>query len=377
MIQSPGLFLTIIAFLGAIGPLVFIHELGHYFAGRLFGIKADVFSIGFGREITGWSDRRGTRWKIAWLPLGGYVKFAGDMNAVGEPDAAWLALPADERARTFQAKPLWQRAIVVAAGPIVNLVLAVLILAGFAYGYGVDRTPAIVDSVVAGGPGAAAGLRQGDRIVAVDGRSIETFSDLARFAQLRPGEHVAITVERGEGRVVQPLTIGIERQRDRFGNEFRLGRIGVASGTPVLAPVSLVEAPIAGIRMTGEIVRGTFDTLGQVISGRRSIDELGGPIRIAKISGEQLALGWAAFVWLVAMLSINLGFINLLPVPMLDGGHLFFYAIEAVRRRPLEPRVQEWAFRGGLAAVLALMLVVTFNDLGAVGLWQRLAGLIG
>ncbi|MDQ2892884.1 MAG: M50 family metallopeptidase [Pseudomonadota bacterium] len=377
MIQSPGLFLTIIAFLGAIGPLVFVHELGHYFAGRLFGIKADVFSIGFGREITGWSDRRGTRWKIAWLPLGGYVKFAGDMNAVGEPDAAWLALPADERARTFQAKPLWQRAIVVAAGPIVNLVLAVLILAGFAYGYGVDRTPAIVDSVVAGGPGAAAGLRQGDRIVAIDGRSIETFSDLARFAQLRPGEHVAMTVERGEGRVVQPLTIGIERQRDRFGNEFRLGRIGVASGTPVLAPVSLVEAPIAGMRMTGEIVRGTFDTLGQVISGRRSIDELGGPIRIAKISGEQLALGWAAFVWLVAMLSINLGFINLLPVPMLDGGHLFFYAIEAVRRRPLEPRVQEWAFRGGLAAVLALMLVVTFNDLGAVGLWQRLAGLIG
>lgn len=377
MIQSPGLFLTIIAFLGAIGPLVFVHELGHYFAGRLFGIKADVFSIGFGREITGWSDRRGTRWKIAWLPLGGYVKFAGDMNAVGEPDAAWLALPADERARTFQAKPLWQRAIVVAAGPIVNLVLAVLILAGFAYGYGVDRTPAIVDSVVAGGPGAAAGLRQGDRIVAIDGRSIETFSDLARFAQLRPGEHVAMTVERGEGRVVQPLTIGIERQRDRFGNEFRLGRIGVASGTPVLAPVSLVEAPIAGMRMTGEIVRGTFDTLGQVISGRRSIDELGGPIRIAKISGEQLALGWAAFVWLVAMLSINLGFINLLPVPMLDGGHLFFYAIEALRRRPLEPRVQEWAFRGGLAAVLALMLVVTFNDLGAVGLWQRLAGLIG
>ncbi len=377
MIQSPGLFLTIIAFLGAIGPLVFIHELGHYFAGRVFGIKADTFSIGFGREITGWTDRRGTRWKLAWLPLGGYVKFAGDMNAVGEPDAAWLALPAEERARTFQAKPLWQRAIVVAAGPIVNLILAVLILAGFAYGYGVDRTPAIVDSVVAGGPGATAGLRQGDRIVAIDGRSIDTFSDLARFAQLRPGEHVAMTVERGGGRLVQPLTIGIERQRDRFGNEFRLGRIGIASGSPVLAPVSLLEAPISGIRMTGEMVRGTFDTLGQVISGRRSIDELGGPIRIAKISGEQLALGWAAFVWLVAMLSINLGFINLLPVPMLDGGHLIFYAIEAVRRRPLEPRVQEWAFRGGLAAVLALMLVVTFNDLGAVGLWQRLAGLIG
>lgn len=377
MIQSPGLLLTVIAFLGAIGPLVFIHELGHYVAGRLFGIKADVFSIGFGREITGWTDRRGTRWKVAWLPLGGYVKFAGDMNAVGEPDATWLALPAAERARTFQAKPLWQRAIVVAAGPVVNLVLAVLILAGFAYGYGVDRTPAIVDSVIAGGPGAAAGLRQGDRILSIDGRSIDSFSDLARFAQIRPAEQVAMTINRGGRRFVRPLTIGVERQRDRFGNEYRIGRIGIASGAPIHAPVGLLDAPIAGVRMTGGIIRGTFDTLGQVISGRRSIEELGGPIRIAKISGEQLSLGWAAFVWLVAMLSINLGFINLLPVPMLDGGHLFFYAIEAVRRRPLEPRVQEWAFRGGLAAVLTLMLVVTFNDLGAVGLWQRLAGLIG
>ena len=377
MTESPGLLLTIIAFLGAIGPLVFIHELGHYFAGRLFGIKADAFSIGFGREITGWTDRRGTRWRVAWLPLGGYVKFAGDMNAVGEPDAAWLALPAAERARTFQAKPLWQRAIVVAAGPVVNLVLAVLILAGFAYSYGVDRTPAVVESVVAGSPGAAAGLRHGDRIVAVDSRGIDTFSDLARYAQMRPAARVALTVERDGQRIVQPLTIGVERQRDRFGNDYRLGRIGIASGAPVLRPVSLVDAPLTGVRMTADVVRGTFDVLGQVISGRRSLDELGGPIRIAKVSGEQLSLGWPAFIWLVAMLSINLGFINLLPVPMLDGGHLLFYAIEAVRRRPLEPRVQEWAFRGGLATVLALMLVVTFNDLGAVGLWQRLAGLIG
>ena len=377
MIESPGLLLTIIAFLGAIGPLVFIHEMGHYLAGRLFGIKADAFSIGFGREITGWTDKRGTRWRVAWLPLGGYVRFAGDMNAVGEPDPAWLALPADERARTFQAKPLWQRAIVVAAGPFVNLALAVLILAGFAYGYGVDRTPAVVDAVVAGGPGAAAGLQRGDRIVSIAGRPIDSFSDLARFAQIRPGERVAMTVERGQRRFVQPLTIGVDHQQDRFGNDYRIGRIGIASGPPVLGPVSVIAAPVAGVRMTGDIIRGTFDTLGQVISGRRSIDELGGPIRIAKNSGEQLSLGWSAFVWLVAMLSINLGFINLLPVPMLDGGHLLFYAIEAIRRRPMEARVQEWAFRGGLAAVLALMLVVTFNDLGAVGLWQRLAGLIG
>ena len=257
------------------------------------------------------------------------------------------------------------------------LILAVLILAGFAYSYGVDRTPAVVGAVVEGGAAAKAGLRAGDRIVALDGRGVDTFSDLARYALIRPGQQVTVTVARAGRDIETPLTIGTVHQRDRFGNEYRIGRLGLQSGDPVLAPVSLAEAPIAGVRMTGEIIGGTLETIGQIISGRRSIDELGGPIRIAKISGEQMALGVSAFVWLVAMLSINLGFINLLPVPMLDGGHLFFYAIEAVRRRPLEPQVQEWAFRGGLAAVLALMLIVTFNDLGAVGLWQRLAGLIG
>ncbi|WP_308814052.1 RIP metalloprotease RseP [Sphingomonas sp. GV3] len=377
MIQSPGILLAVVAFLCAIGPLVFIHEMGHYLAGRWCGVKAEAFSIGFGREVAGFTDRRGTRWKFGWLPLGGYVRFAGDMNPASQPDAAWLSLPAAERMRTFQAKPLWQRAIIVGAGPAVNLILAVLILAGFAYGYGVDKTPPVVGSVVAGGPAAKAGLAEGDRIVAVDGRSVDTFSDLARFALIRPAQTVTMTIDRAGRQIETPLTIGTVHQRDRFGNEYRIGRIGIASGAPVLAPVSLVEAPVAGARMTVDIIGGTLETLGQIISGRRSIDELGGPIRIAKISGEQMALGLPAFVWLVAMLSINLGFINLLPVPMLDGGHLFFYAIEAVRRRPLEPRVQEWAFRGGLAMVLALMLVVTFNDLIAVGLWQRLAGLIG
>ncbi|WP_198352895.1 RIP metalloprotease RseP [Sphingomonas sp. MA1305] len=377
MIQSPGILLTAVAFLCAIGPLVFIHEMGHYLAGRLFGVKAEAFSIGFGREVAGFTDRRGTRWKFGWLPLGGYVRFAGDMNPASQPDAAWLSLPAEERRRTFQAKPLWQRAIIVAAGPAVNLVLAVLILAGFAYAYGVDRTPAVVGSVVAAGPGAKAGLVPGDRIVAIDGRAMATFSDVARFALIRPGQHVDLSVDHAGSVVTRPLDIGTVHQRDRFGNEYRIGRIGIASGDPVLARVGLLAAPVAGVRMTVDIIGGTLETLGQIISGRRSMDELGGPIRIAKISGEQMALGWSAFVWLVAMLSINLGFINLLPVPMLDGGHLFFYAIEAVRRRPLEPRVQEWAFRGGLAMVLALMLVVTFNDLIAVGLWQRLAGLIG
>jgi regulator of sigma E protease len=377
LIQSPGVLMAALAFLCAIGPLVFIHEMGHYLAGRLFGVKAEAFSIGFGREIAGFTDSRGTRWKFGWLPLGGYVRFAGDMNPASQPDAAWLSLPAAERAQTFQAKPLLQRAIIVAAGPAVNLILAVLILAGFAHAYGVDRTPAVVGTLVEGGPGAKAGLQPGDRIVAIDGRGIETFTDVARYALIRPGERATIRIARAGRQIEGNLAIGVIRQRDRFGNEYRIGRIGIGSGDPVLAPVGLAAAPAAGVRMTVDIISGTLETLGQIISGRRSMDELGGPIRIAKMSGEQMALGISAFVWLVAMLSINLGFINLLPVPMLDGGHLFFYAIEAIRRRPLEPRVQEWAFRGGMAAVLTLMLVVTFNDLSSVGLWQRLAGLIG
>jgi regulator of sigma E protease len=377
LIQSPGVLMAALAFLCAIGPLVFIHEMGHYLAGRLFGVKAEAFSIGFGREIAGFTDARGTRWKFGWLPLGGYVRFAGDMNPASQPDAAWLSLPAAERAQTFQAKPLWQRAIIVAAGPAVNLILAVLILAAFAHAYGVDRTPAVVGTVVEGGPGAKAGLRPGDRIVAIDGRDIGKSLDAARYALIRPGERATIRIERAGRQIEGNLAIGVIRQRDRFGNEYRIGRIGIGSGDPVLAPVGLAAAPAAGVRMTVDIISGTLETLGQIISGRRSMDELGGPIRIAKMSGEQMALGLSAFVWLVAMLSINLGFINLLPVPMLDGGHLFFYAIEAIRRRPLEPRVQEWAFRGGLAAVLTLMLIVTFNDLSSVGLWQRLAGLIG
>ncbi len=377
MIQTPGLLLTLVAFFLVIGPLVFVHEMGHYLAGRWFGVKAEAFSIGFGREIAGWTDRRGTRWKLGWLPLGGYVRFAGDMNPASQPSADWLALPAAERQRTFQAKPVWQRAIIVAAGPAVNFLLAVLILAGFAATVGVDRTPPVVGTVQAGSAAAAAGLQPGDRITALGGRSVETYRDLQLYVVMRPGERVAVDYIRSGRPARADAIFGRVTMRDRFGNETAIGRLGVGSGRIVYEPVPLLQAPGAGVRMVGSILRGTLDGLGQIITGRRSLDELGGPIRIAKVSGEQFSLGWAALVLLIAFVSINLGFINLLPVPMLDGGHLFFYAIEAVRRRPVAASTQEWAFRGGLAALLALMLFVTINDLGNLGLWKNLAGLIG
>ena len=373
MSQSPGLLISVLAFALVIGPLIFLHELGHYFAGRWFGVKIDAFSIGFGSELFGWTDRSGTRWKFSALPLGGYVKFAGDLNPASVPDPAWLELPPEERARSLQARPVWQRAIIVAAGPITNFIVAVIILAGFAMAYGVDRTPSVVGVVSPGSAAAAIGLQTGDRITALDGRSIATFKDVAQFAVLRPGAQVAVDFTRNGADLHRNAVLGTAVERDRFGNEFKRGLLGIGQTTPVSVRVALFDAPAVGVEMTGKVLRITLDGLWQIITGRRSVDELGGPLRIAKVSGEQLSLGWPDLIFLIAGISINLGFINLLPVPLLDGGHLFFYAIEAIRRRPVTPQIQEWAFRGGLAAILALMVMVTINDLGAFGLWKALA----
>ena len=377
MIESPGILLTVLAFALVIGPLVFLHELGHYLAGRWFGVKAEEFSIGFGREIAGITDKRGTRWKFCWLPLGGYVRFAGDMNPASQPSPEWLSLPAPERAKTFQAKPLWQRAIIVAAGPIANFIVAILILAAFAFAYGQNGTSSVVGGISPGSAAAVAGLQPGDRVTSLGGRSVETFTDMVKYTQLRPNEAVHIEFERAGQALETDAVIGQREERDRFGNSFKVGVLGIASSAPVVKPVGLLEAPLVGIRQTGEIIQMTLDGLGQIITGRRSISELGGPIKIAQVSGERLVLGPIEFAFLLALISINLGFINLLPVPVLDGGHLLFYAVEAVRRRPVEPQVMEWAFRGGLIAILALMLLVTFNDLGGFGAWRNLAGLIG
>ena len=377
MIETPGILLTILAFALVIGPLVFLHELGHYLAGRWFGVKAEEFSIGFGREVAGFTDRQGTRWKFGWLPLGGYVRFAGDMNPASQPSPEWLSLPAHERARTFQSKPLWQRAIIVAAGPFSNFLVAIVILAGFALAYGQNLTPAVVGSVQPGSAAAAAGLQPGDRITVLGGRAIGDFNDLRTFTVMRAGAPVQVDFERG-GRTMQANTvIGTLAEKDRFGNVSRRGVLGIGPGPQVFSPVSLWEAPLVGARRTWEIVETTMDGLGQIIMGRIPVSELGGPLKIAQISGESLAMGPIYLVNLIALVSINLGFINLLPVPVLDGGHLLFYAVEAVRRRPVRPQVMEWAFRGGLLAILALMLFVTLNDLGAFGVWRNLAGLIG
>ncbi|MFC4595093.1 RIP metalloprotease RseP [Sphingobium tyrosinilyticum] len=377
MIQNPGFLLTVLAFVAVIGPLVFVHELGHYLVGRWCGVKAEAFSIGFGPEIAAWVDRRGTRWRIGALPLGGYVRFKGDMNASSQTDPAWLQLPAAERAESFPAKPLWQRAAIVAAGPFINFLFAILILAAFAFAHGESRTPAVAGQVQPGSAAAAAGIQPGDRIVSLNGREVATFDDIRLYAQIRPDEPVKILIERAGRSIEKQGHVSAVQERDGFGNSYRIGRLGIAPGEPVVEPVALWRAPIVAIKQTGQIIRTMVETLGQILGGGRSVKELGGPLKIAEVSGQAATLGIESFVFFMALISINLGFINLLPIPMLDGGHLLFYGVEAVQRRPVSPRVQEWAYRSGLAVLLAMMMLVTFNDLSSFGLWERLSGLIG
>jgi regulator of sigma E protease len=360
----------ILGFLLLLGPLVTVHELGHYLVGRWFGVKADAFSIGFGKEIAGFTDKRGTRWKLAMLPLGGYVQFAGDMNPASQPSEEWLALPEEERARTFPAQAMWKRALIVLAGPMTNFLVAILILAAFNFAYGREVTPPVALSIAAGSAADRAGFEVGDRILAIDGSRIETFEEVAKIVAIHPQERFVFTVERDGRTLALPLVTGEFVEQDRFGNKYRMGRLGVWA-TKAIEPVGAGEAVVVAVEQTRGIVVMMVTGIEQIVTGRRPLSELGGPVKIAKFSGEQLSLGWREFVWFVAMVSINLAFINLLPIPALDGGHLAFYAAEAVRRKPLGQRSQEWAFRTGIALVLALMLFVTINDVAQLSIFDN------
>jgi regulator of sigma E protease len=365
--------LTLIAFVCALGPLVFLHELGHYLMARLFKIPAETFSIGFGREILGWTDRQGTRWRVSWLPLGGYVKFVGDMSPASNPDDLEL-IPPELRDRAFQVRPVWQRFLVVLAGPAANFVVAIAIFTAFFAIYGMPRTDNLVLKVERGSIADRAGLQPGDRILSISGRETPSFEDLSSFVIMRPAEPTTIVVERHQQRIAIPMTIGSALERDRFGHTYRVGRLGVLGGARTYVKLSTRDLVPAATGYTGKVTRSMVEGLWQIVSGRRSVSELGGPVKIARFAGETASLGLLPFVELLALLSINLGFINLLPVPVLDGGHLFFYIIEMVRRRPVSVATLDWAFRGGLALVLALLLFATGNDLG---LWSQLERLIG
>ena len=375
MLSQPPLWFILIAFIAALGPLIFIHELGHYLVARWFGVGAETFSIGFGKEIAGWTDKRGTRWKVGVVPLGGYVRFVGDENVASTPSGKEVA-PEDRR-RSFHLRPVWQRFLIVLAGPMANFLLAILIFAAFFLAFGVPRTPSVVDQLQPGSVAEQVGIRSGDRIEAVAGQEIDSFEELRRVVALRPAETVDIVVERdGRERTIR-ATLGVLEERDEFGQTYRVGLLGVAASGRVMERVAPAELIPAATGYTFALTRTIMEGLWQIITGRRSTEDLGGPLKMAQIAGQQATLGVFEFVQLLALFSINLGFINLLPVPMLDGGHLLFYTVEAIRRRPVSVQAQDWAFRGGLALLFALLVFTTINDLGSFGLWDRLGSLIG
>ena len=376
MLPQPPIWLVLVAFICALGPLVFFHELGHYLVARIFGIAAETFSIGFGHEIVGWTDRQGTRWKVGWLPLGGYVKFVGDMSPASNP-AEENAIPAEYRDRAFQLRPVWQRFLVVLAGPAANFLLAVLIFAALFAIVGKPQTPNFVETVQPGTPAERAGLKAGDRINSIAGEEISSFEDLQRIVGLHPGLPAVIEITRGGRRLAVHATLGVRTERDRFGQSYRIGMLGILQTHQLIERVSAIRAAADCCPL--HVHDNPLDDRRPRPGHKRApgTENVGGPIKIAQIAGQQASLGAIPFFALLALFSINLGFINLLPVPMLDGGHLFFYAVEAVRRRPLSATALEWAFRGGLALILALVLFTTINDLGSIGLWDRLQRLIG
>ncbi|MEO7655471.1 MAG: M50 family metallopeptidase [Sphingomicrobium sp.] len=373
--DQASIWLVLLAFVAALGPLVFFHELGHYLVARWFGIPAETFSIGFGREIFGWTDRQGTRWKVGWLQLGGYVKFVGDMGPASNPAEA-DSIPPELRARAFQFRPVWQRFLVVLAGPAANFLLAILIFAGFFSLVGAPLSN-VVGTVAPGTAAARAGIEPGDRIVAIAGRDTSTFAKIFNTVAIRANERVTISVQRGETTRDVAVVLGSDTFKDSNGQEMERGLLGISPSLDAFEKVPLWKALPMATSYTISLTRSIFDGLVRLVSGAISPKQLGGPIKIAQIAGEGAAAGFLPFVQLVALLSINLGFINLLPVPMLDGGHLVLYSLEAVRRRPLSARALEWAFRGGLALLLALVMFTTINDLGSIGLWDRLQRLIG
>jgi regulator of sigma E protease len=365
---SHGLIGYIIPFLFVLTIVVFFHELGHFLVARWNGVKVLTFSLGFGPEIVGFNDRHGTRWKISAIPLGGYVKFFGDESEASTPSSAALSsMTADEREGSFHHKRVGQRAAIVAAGPIANFILAIVIFTCLFTFFGKPSTTAQVDTVQVGSAAANAGFQSGDIIKSIDGNAIGSFSDMQRIVGIKAGEQLTFGIKRGDSTVELKATPELKEVKDSFGNVHRLGVLGItrsaAAGEATTQKVNPASALVLGVKETWFVVERTLSYIGGVFTGREAADQVGGPLRIAQISGQVATIGITALIHLAAVLSISIGLLNLFPVPLLDGGHLLFYAFEAVRGRPLSERAQEMGFRVGLGLVLMLMVFATYNDI--------------
>ena len=362
-----GVLGYVIPFLFVLSLVVFFHELGHFLVARWCGVQILVFSIGFGPEIVGFNDRYGTRWKISAIPLGGFVKFFGDDNVASVPGQSQADMDAEQRARSFMFQPVLKRIAIVVAGPFANFVLAVIIFACVFALYGKQTMSARVDTVQTGSAAAAAGFQPGDLVVAIDGHAVDSFSDMQRIVSTSAGETLNVTVEHDGVQRVLKATPALKEVKDNFGNVQRIGILGITRSMAAedlkLHPVAPPQAVWMSLQETWSVIDRTLNYIVGVLSGREAASQLGGPIRIAQMSGQVASFGFIPLIQLAAVLSVSIGLLNLFPIPLLDGGHLLFYAIEALRGRPLSDRAQEFGFRIGLAIVVMLMIFATFNDI--------------
>lgn len=356
----------VIPFLIVLGLVVFIHEMGHFLVARMNGVAVEAFSIGFGPEIGGFHDKHGTRWRVAWIPLGGYVKFLGDENAASMPSQeAAASVSPEDRARMFQFKPVGVRALVVAAGPLANFVLTLVIFTGLFMAYGKTVIEPRVEEVVAESPAERAGFQPGDLILSIDGEEVEGFQEMVRIVGLSAEQPLDVVVRRNGDRVSLTVTPELVETESRFGSA-RIARIGIRGGADRSDVITKTYGPLEAVSQSFQEtwfwMKQPIIFIGELIGGRASADQLGGPVRIAQMSAEVASIGIPELLRWTAIISISIGLINLFPIPVLDGGHLVFYGIEAIRGRPLNEKAQEIGFRIGMALVLMLMVFVTWND---------------
>jgi regulator of sigma E protease len=362
-----AIFGTIVPFLFVLSIVIFFHELGHFLVGRLCGVKIDAFSLGFGPEIAAFTDRKGTRWRLGALPLGGYVKFHGDANGASmSNEAAVAAMPEAEKSTTFFAQKVWKRAAIVAAGPIANFILAIVIFTGIYFIHGRGILIPEIDKIMPGSAAEAAGFAPGDVVISIDGTKIDSFEDMQRIVQTSSDTPLSFVVDR-HGKWITLVATPQRRDVSTPVGTSRVGVLGVEANATAanwyVQHYGLAESAKLATLETWSIIEQTGSYCGRLVTGRESTDQLSGPIRIAEVSGQMAKIGLAALLNLAAVLSISIGILNLLPIPLLDGGHLFYYAIEAVRGKALNERIQQVGFRIGLTLVVGLMILATYNDI--------------
>lgn len=355
------------SFVVVLSTIVFVHEFGHYIVAKWCGVRIEAFSIGFGKELFGFTDRSGTRWKFSILPFGGYVKMFGDSSEASTPDSGALeAMSEDDRKVTFHHKPLYRKAAIVAAGPVFNFILTIVVLTYFIMTSGLASIEPVIGSIKPDSPAEKAGLQLGDRVLQVNDMKVKRFNDIPYYITTNLEKPVTLKISRGDETLSVSMTPRMFEEDDGLGNKVQLPRIGIGSKDVLYEEVGLWVALRESVLRTYMICESTLRVMGQMITGQRNVDELKGPVGIAQLSGQATERDVHTVLWLIAMLSANLGLVNLLPIPMLDGGHLLFYTVEALRGRPLAERVQQWGFRVGTALLMMLMAFTLLNDLSRI-----------